>query len=134
MAPISRFILGCLFVLSASAAWADKPAPKPKPGKPDPGVTVTLRQVRQVRDLNPGNTFFLASACERGEEAVVGGGPGSIHPDPNLVLVASTLFYDGVGSGWLLMYRNNGSTTITGINFSVGALCVKGTIVNVVQD
>ena len=69
------------------------------------GVTVTLRQISKC-EWNLGGIFILSSACERGEEAVVGGTP--IPPShPNLVLVASTLFYDGVGSGWLLMYRNN---------------------------
>lgn len=90
--------------------------------RPTSGLQVVLREYSRTFVLSPGQTGGVASACRRGE-TVLGGSPTSI--PLNVSIAYSSLFFDGVGSGWTVEYRNDGTQDVT-VQATTGALCTVG--------
>src|SRR4051794_30187500 len=88
-------------------------------------LTVYLREAKQTITVLPGQTAGVASVCQDGE-VVVGGGPTGI--PASLTVLYSTLFYDGHGSGWQVVFRNGNTNPVTE-TAAVSAICVRGKIV-----
>lgn len=103
-------------VLASTAANATRPTS---------GLQVVLREYSRTFVLAPGQTGGVASACRRGE-TVLGGSPTSI--PPNVSIAYSSLFFDGVGSGWTVEYRNDGPQDVT-VQATTGALCTAGRLI-----
>jgi hypothetical protein len=95
-------------------------------GPPGPSfLSVQLRESTRQLTLSPGQGDFVTSACLPGE-VVVGGGPTNI-PGPPVIVASSSLFFDGVHSGWSAQFVNNGTETVI-VFPSVGAECVPGSM------
>lgn len=89
------------------------------------GLTVYLRETIRTFVLAPGQSDGVSSACRSGE-TVVGGSPTSI---PNNVVIAySALFFDGVGSGWTVQYRNDSAQSVS-VYAATSALCTAGKLI-----
>jgi hypothetical protein len=115
---ISRKAIGACFasLLVATTAFA---------ARPSSGLQVVLREYSRTFVLAPGESAGIASACRRGE-TVLGGSPTSI--PLNVSIVYSSLFFDGVGSGWTVEYRNDGAQDVT-VQGTTGALCTVGRLI-----
>lgn len=113
------FCLLCL--VNASITVAAKEGEKDKDA---PAINVKLRPVARTIVLAPGESGNVASICLAGE-VVVGGGPTNL--PAQVKVLYSTLFFDGVSSGWQIELKNNVAETIT-IAPEVGALCIKGSM------
>jgi hypothetical protein len=129
MKHIAMLLVGVILVSHVSVAGATKEFkmrhPKDIEKSKKKGITVILRETHQTITLAPGEIGTVASAC-LDDEAVVGGAPTGM--PASLAVAVSTLFFDGVHSGWLVDFRNDGteSTTETPV---VGALCVPGRLI-----
>lgn len=97
-------------------------SPQARPGS---GLTVYLREATRTFVLGPGETGGVSSACRSGE-TVVCGSPTAI-PD-NVVIAYSALFFDGVGSGWTVQYRNDGTQAVS-VYAATSALCTAGKLI-----
>lgn len=84
------------------------------------GTHIRIEEVEKIITLSAGGKYTLPSACAAGE-AVTGGGPTKV--TPGLSYLVSAPFFDGVGSGWSVTYRNTKSTAQT-LNLGTAALCV----------
>jgi hypothetical protein len=95
-------------------------------GPPGPGfLPVVLRESTRQLTLGPGEGDYVTSSCLPGE-VVVGGGPTNI-PGPPVTVTLSTLFFDGLGSGWTAKFENHGTDTLT-VFPAVSAECVPGSM------
>jgi hypothetical protein len=92
-------------------------------GKPF-SASVVLRDGSRTMTLQPGEMSVIASVCADGE-AIVGGGPSGL--PASLSILFSSLFYDGVHSGWFVELKNITEVEVTETPH-VAALCVKGTL------
>jgi hypothetical protein len=107
--------LGAICVLGASLAAG---------AKDNDALGVIARPVESVMTIAPGERGYIPSACASGE-VVVGGGPTGIPASVDIAY--SSLFTDGVNSGWAVEWKNNGAETVV-VSATVTALCAKGTI------
>jgi hypothetical protein len=109
------FYLGAFCVLGASLSAG---------AKDKDHLDVIARPVESVMTIAPGDRGYIPSVCASGE-VVTGGGPTGIPASVDIAY--SSLFTDGVNSGWAVEWKNNGTETVV-VSAEVTALCTKGTI------
>jgi hypothetical protein len=88
-----------------------------------------LREAFREITLGPGDTDSVASVCEPGEAATGGGMtnlPGEVFSG-QVSVVSDGPVFDGVSSGWYVLFRNETEETVT-IAPGVSSVCVRGTM------